>query len=565
MPDVIEVFGDGVSQVEVITTDESIVEVVVPGPAGADGADAGGVPVGGTTGQALVKNSNTDYDTEWADVVASPGGSTTQVQFNDSGAFAGDAGLTYDKTTNALTIGAGSLKFTGGTSGTVTIQPAATAGTYALTLPTDDGASGHALLTDGSGVLSWGAVGGTPGGSTTQVQYNNAGAFAGASGITTTGTEFTIASGTKTASAPVLDMSQTWNNAGVTFTGLKLNVTNTASANLSKILDLQVSGSTVAAVYPSYAGWSGATGTTTGVLLVTQVHGGGFTLSGGASSNKGLTLGQDGRIGFSSSSTPWPAASLSFDTILSRRGAANFRFGDADTGSPVAQTLSVQSVAAGTSNTAGANLTITGSQGTGTGAGGSIIFQVAPAGSTGSAQNALATALTLLSTKEALFEGNVSLQYAFGYQIYASGSTTNRQLIITNFSGDPIVNLGSDWKIGWGSSTTVNTSYDVALWRDAAASLALRNGTNAQTLRIYSTYTDASNYERGALNAGADYIELAAETAGTGDDNLDVRLTPAGTGAVRFGSHSAIAAETVTGYITIKDSGGTTRKIAVVS
>lgn len=37
----------------------------------------------------------------------SPGGSNTQVQFNDSGAFGGDAGLTYNKTTDTLTVGGG--------------------------------------------------------------------------------------------------------------------------------------------------------------------------------------------------------------------------------------------------------------------------------------------------------------------------------------------------------------------------------------------------------------------------------------------------------------------------
>lgn len=35
------------------------------GPAGSDGADGAGVPIGGTTGQVLSKNSNTDFDTEW--------------------------------------------------------------------------------------------------------------------------------------------------------------------------------------------------------------------------------------------------------------------------------------------------------------------------------------------------------------------------------------------------------------------------------------------------------------------------------------------------------------------
>lgn len=44
------------------------------GAPGADGADGVGVPVGGTTGQALVKASGTDYDTEWADAAGGGGG-----------------------------------------------------------------------------------------------------------------------------------------------------------------------------------------------------------------------------------------------------------------------------------------------------------------------------------------------------------------------------------------------------------------------------------------------------------------------------------------------------------
>lgn len=35
-----------------------------------------------------------------------PGGSTTQVQYNSSGAFAGDAGMTYNAATDTLTVGA---------------------------------------------------------------------------------------------------------------------------------------------------------------------------------------------------------------------------------------------------------------------------------------------------------------------------------------------------------------------------------------------------------------------------------------------------------------------------
>ena len=47
--------------------------------------------------------------------------------------------------------------------------------------------------------------------------------------------------------------------------------------------------------------------------------------------------------------------------------------------------------------------------------------------------------------------------------------------------------------------------------------------------------------------------------------NADLMIKAKGTGNIRLGTHTAIGAETVTGYITIKDEGGTLRKIAVVS
>lgn len=47
------------SSVEVTVTAPNQITVETPGPAGV------GVPAGGTTGQVLAKNSNTDYDTTW--------------------------------------------------------------------------------------------------------------------------------------------------------------------------------------------------------------------------------------------------------------------------------------------------------------------------------------------------------------------------------------------------------------------------------------------------------------------------------------------------------------------
>ena len=46
----------------------------------------------------------------------------------------------------------------GSTSGVITVQPAAAAGTYSITLPTSAGSNGQYLQTNGSGVLSWATV-----------------------------------------------------------------------------------------------------------------------------------------------------------------------------------------------------------------------------------------------------------------------------------------------------------------------------------------------------------------------------------------------------------------------
>lgn len=61
-----------------------------------------------------------------------------------------------------------------------------------------------------------------------------------------------------------------------------------------------------------------------------------------------------------------------------------------------------------------------------------------------------------------------------------------------------------------------------------------RNSTTAQTLRVYDTYTDSSNYGRIALNTSltGDWVQVAAETAGTAGDNYGIALTPSGIGAI---------------------------------
>ncbi len=225
-----------------------------------DSSLKGAVTLTGGTNVTLTQ-SGQDISIAASAGAATPAGLNTQVQFNDASSFGGDAGLTYDKTNDALTISGSSnsptpvnglliqntdtttnngawlrlginrttpgqivgaalgatlagdtnngelaiytrnagslyevgrflgsgnvrtqtlgvaggrtgiLNLTRATSGTITIQPAAAAGTWTMTLPTDDGTANQFLQTDGAGVCTWAtpAAGGTP----TMAYYNS--------------------------------------------------------------------------------------------------------------------------------------------------------------------------------------------------------------------------------------------------------------------------------------------------------------------------------------------------------------------------------------------------------
>lgn len=70
------------------------------GTVGGSGTPGAGVPVGGTTGQILAKNSNTNYDTEWIDAP-------------DPGSFTGDADDIADGSTKVIMTSAERSKLSG--------------------------------------------------------------------------------------------------------------------------------------------------------------------------------------------------------------------------------------------------------------------------------------------------------------------------------------------------------------------------------------------------------------------------------------------------------------------
>lgn len=70
---------------------------------------------------------------------------------------------------------------------------------------------------------------------------------------------------------------------------------------------------------------------------------------------------------------------------------------------------------------------------------------------------------------------------------------------------------------------------DLRVERDAAGVLAIRNGANTQALRIYNTYTDASNYERAGLRWSSNQLVIGTEYLGSGTPR-HIRISPASGG-----------------------------------
>jgi len=92
--------------------------------------------------------------------------------------------------------------------------------------------------------------------------------------------------------------------------------------------------------------------------------------------------------------------------------------------------------------------------------------------------------------------------------------------------------INSTTPLSWGDTNAVSS--DLILARDAANILAQRNTTNAQTFRVYNTFTDASNYERGKMAWESNLLVIGTEAAGSGTSRR-IRLS-SGNGEIAFGA-----------------------------
>ena len=249
------------------------------------------------------------------------------------------------------------------------------------------------------------------------------------------------------------------------------------------------------------------------------------------------------------------------------------QLGALDASSPVAQTLSVQNVVAGTSNTNGANLTFAASKGTGTGTGGSFVFQVAPASTTGSTPNTLVTALTIDSTSLATFAGNVNgISFAINsspvasqasfysqYAPYAAGTaTTNFPLFFGSSTGATAVTSWSTGGTYYGANCVSGFAGNFIDFHVNGGGSIFSVGSNGAVGCFGIANGSANSYawnSRSKISSPADGQVLLGNNAGTGFTYLQLGPTVAAPAAVAINAGSVVVGTSNTNGINFTFNG----------
>ena len=96
----------------------------------------------------------------------------------------------------------------------------------------------------------------------------------------------------------------------------------------------------------------------------------------------------------------------------------------------------------------------------------------------------------------------------------------------------------------------------------AAAAVSVGGDSTTAPLRAFTNAANVNHIDAYGTGAGGGIVKFQATGA---DTNLDFVLEPKGSGKVQFGTHAASGDVAITGYVSIKDAGGQTRKLAVIA
>jgi len=158
---------------------------------------------------------------------------------------------------------------------------------------------------------------------------------------------------------------------------------------------------------------------------------------------------------------------------------------------------------------------------------------------------------------------NVSLRSAYSANVFGMYTNNAEQVRIGNVAS--AVNYIQLVGAPTGSSPVISaqgSDSNIQIQLQAKGTGLVRFTTGGGLQAYVSDTVSAVNYHQftGSTTGNA----VVHSVAGS-DTNIDLAFTPKGTGNVRFGTYTANMALTIQGYVEIKDSGGTVRRLAVIA
>lgn len=329
-------------------------------------------------------------------------------------------------------------------------------------------------------------------------------------GSITLGTAATVNTGTSGATIPLLNGTNTW-GAGNTFGSVSIVAGNNLTMGTTSVL--------------LWSGRGKITGPADGQFAITNNAGTGFNLTAQAGNTA--------------------------------------TFGALDAAAPVAQTINVQSVVTGTSNTAGALWKFQDSAGTGTGASGGFEWDTHPAGSTGSTPNAATSKMTLSSSG--------TLTVVSGNFAVTAGNATVGAGNRFNWSGRGILTSPAAGNIQFGDLDAAAPVAQKVTFQNVVAGTADTAGQNATLVGSLSTGAGVSGdiiWQTGGTGA-ASTVQNSAVTALTIKGATQAVVVASGKtfqigNAATTGLAAGVLAATTNATLVLTDSTGQAYRIPCI-
>jgi hypothetical protein len=410
----------------------------------------------------------------------------------------------------------------------------------------------------------------------------------------------TIAAGTITTSQP-LTLTQTWDNAATTFTGLQVNVTDTASNAASLLMDLQADGlskfrvKTQPAAGPNSDGFLWEANTNGGVF---SINGSGNTVNLGQSANHDITLANGQATVFRSgvggglrigSAALSPRLYADSDNTLAQRNGLNAQesriygtYTDASNYRRLALKMSTAGVAQIVAEGAGAGALLNrieidglrigkggGAIATNTALGAGALIgnttgaEIAAFGNQSLVSNTTGGGNCAFGRNSLFLNTTASANSAFGNQSLSNNTTGGSNSAIGNSAGRFIadgttanavttnsVYLGSETKaLASGQTNQIVIGHNATGLGSNTAVIGNSSITETRlggTITTYGTYADGSNYRRLALKmSSAGVAQIVAEGLGSGSTGnvLQIEGLTIGKGRGAISTNTAVGSD----------------------